>query len=610
MELIKHGKNVHQLRVQGNNFNIAMLSDLHWDNPKCDRDLLKRHLDYCLAKSIPIMLNGDTFCLMQGRGDRRSSKDDILPEHNNARYLDSIVETAVEWFSPYAHLITVVGYGNHECYREDTEVLTLDGWKNIKEIDLTDSVAVFDDKEIYYEFPNALVSKKADKLVHIEGSFTKQIVSGKHAVVLQDMTKINAEDIYRLSDKDLPHGRKVPNLFEEVIPLIDVLTAIVMDATLVDHSKYNEKHTKKRVQFKLSKPNKIEYIKSILDKNDIAYTFKEATKSGVNVLQPYYIRIYGDYARDLFTMLEGVKQLPKFFAKLTGVNFQTLINTLEQTDGHRDNENTITWNTTSKNDVDIIQEACVRNGYHFSYKTRENGSGFANGKTQYRCTISKEIVKDRNVKIKHEDFEGTVYCLNMPSGCFVTRIDGKVAYSGNTAIIKWQETDILRRFVDLLNATNHTNVQVGGYGGWIILNLVYPKSGMNMSCKIKYFHGSGGGGVVTKGAINLTRALEMCEDFDVFTMGHIHENASRNDVRECINHNGVTGYSSVQKELHLMITGTYKEEYGVGSGGWHVERGAPPKPLGGRILTFKGIRKHVDGQNRYFKFIDSHKFNL
>ena len=166
--------------------------------------------------------------------------------------MDSIVETAVEWFSPYAHLITVVGYGNHECYREDTEVLTLDGWKNIKEIDLTDSVAVFDDKEIYYEFPNALVSKKADKLVHIEGSFTKQIVSGKHAVVLQDMTKINAEDIYRLSAKDLPHGRKVPNLFEEVIPLIDVLTAIVMDATLVDHSKYNEKHTQKRVQFKLS----------------------------------------------------------------------------------------------------------------------------------------------------------------------------------------------------------------------------------------------------------------------------------------------------------------------------------------------------------------------
>jgi hypothetical protein len=34
----------------------------------------------------------------------------------------------------------------------------------------------------------------------------------------------------------------------------------------------------------------------------------------------------------------------------------------------------------------------------------------------------------------------------------------------------------------------------------------------------------------------LTRALELYEDFDVFTMGHIHENASRNDVRDMIYH--------------------------------------------------------------------------
>jgi hypothetical protein len=29
------------------------------------------------------------------------------------------------------------------------------------------------------------------------------------------------------------------------------------------------------------------------------------------------------------------------------------------------------------------------------------------------------------------------------------------------------------------------------------------------------------------------------------------------------------------------VVGTYKDEYGSGLGGWHIERGAPPKPLGG-----------------------------
>jgi hypothetical protein len=91
-----------------------MLSDIHWDNPKCDWIHLKRHLDYCVQENIPIMINGDFFCLMQGRGDKRSSKSDIRPEHNNSRYLDSVVETAVDWWSPYAHLLTVIGYGNHE----------------------------------------------------------------------------------------------------------------------------------------------------------------------------------------------------------------------------------------------------------------------------------------------------------------------------------------------------------------------------------------------------------------------------------------------------------------------------------------------------------------
>jgi len=223
MKLIKHGRNVHELNFDSKDVKIAFLSDVHWDNPKCDHELLKQHLDYCLKHDIKVFLNGDTFCLMQGRGDNRRNKSDIRPEHNNARYLDSIVETAVEWFLPYAHILTVIGYGNHE-----------------------------------------------------------------------------------------------------------------------------------------------------------------------------------------------------------------------------------------------------------------------------------------------------------------------------TGIIKYQETDILTRFVDLLNYRSGANVQTGGYGGWLIIN----------------------------------------------------------------------GYKSEQRPLHMMLTGTYKEEYGDGDHGWHVERGAPPKPLGGRILTIKMIRKQKDGVQSYYNKVDSHLFNI
>jgi hypothetical protein len=266
MQVIKHSRNIHELVVDGNEAQVAMLSDIHWDNPHCDWDLLSKHLDYCVKHNIPVMVNGDFFCLMQGRGDNRRNKSDIRPEHNNARYLDSIVETAVEWWSPYAHILTVLGYGNHE-----------------------------------------------------------------------------------------------------------------------------------------------------------------------------------------------------------------------------------------------------------------------------------------------------------------------------TAIIKFQETDLLQRFVDLLNYKNGSNVHTGGYGGWFFIRQNITTT-QRKCTKVKYFHGSGGGGVVTKGALNLTRALEMFEGMDVFTMGHIHENAARNDVREQVHTHPKSGHSVEHKRIHLMLTGTYKEEYQDGFSGWHVERGAPPKPLGGRIL--------------------------
>jgi hypothetical protein len=294
MNLIKHEKNIHELRVEGSSFRMGMFSDIHWDNPKCDWNLLKHDLDYCLKNEIPIMFNGDTFCLMQGAYDPRKMKGDIRPEHNNARYFDSIIETAVDFFLPYANLMTVVGYGNHE-----------------------------------------------------------------------------------------------------------------------------------------------------------------------------------------------------------------------------------------------------------------------------------------------------------------------------TSIIKRQETDVIQRFVTLLNYKAGSNVMTGGYGGWLIVNqLVKAKSNITQATKIKYFHGSSGGGIITRGAINLTRAMDLYEGYDVFTMGHIHENSARNDVRDNINFHPSKGYYFNHKQIHSMITGTYKEEYIDGLYGWHVERGAPMKPVGGRLLTIECGRDRSDNKDILVRNIDSMKFPL
>jgi hypothetical protein len=109
----KHTRNIHEVTCQSGQ-EFLLVSDLHWDNPHCDRGLLKNHLDEAVKRNAAIILNGDTYCCMGGKYDRRADKSLIRPEHNTDRYFDAIVDTSVEWFAPYAKNILLIGYGNHE----------------------------------------------------------------------------------------------------------------------------------------------------------------------------------------------------------------------------------------------------------------------------------------------------------------------------------------------------------------------------------------------------------------------------------------------------------------------------------------------------------------
>lgn len=288
----RHGNNIHEFRVYKEH-EFFLISDLHWDNPKCDRKLLKKHLDEAVKRNATILINGDFFCLMQGKGDKRGSKDDIRPEHNNGKYFDSIVQTAVDWFEPYAHHIGMIGYGNHE-----------------------------------------------------------------------------------------------------------------------------------------------------------------------------------------------------------------------------------------------------------------------------------------------------------------------------TGIIKYGETDILQRFVDLLNYKTGSEVQVGGYGGFVSVPITRKKDGRASTVfNIHYYHGTGGGGIVTKGVIQNNRTASFIRGVDMIWQGHVHEYYHHVDMVSRLDVNpGGTGIKIRQEKLHHLRTPCYKEEYKDGSKGWHVMRGAPPKPLGGVFLKLELIRDRTDGQDiSYIKAdINSH----
>ena len=114
----KHG-NVFELRFHdaaraGWEQYVLLASDQHWDNAKCDRELLKRHYDEAAEHGHPILSFGDALCAMQGKGDPRACYSELMGRHARASYFDTIVDDFIEWHRPYRGVYALHAAGNHE----------------------------------------------------------------------------------------------------------------------------------------------------------------------------------------------------------------------------------------------------------------------------------------------------------------------------------------------------------------------------------------------------------------------------------------------------------------------------------------------------------------
>lgn len=150
-----------------------------------------------------------------------------------------------------------------------------------------------------------------------------------------------------------------------------------------------------------------------------------------------------------------------------------------------------------------------------------------------------------------------------------------------TAVLEKHGVDLISNFVHRLNADHDGNAYAGGYGGWVVFRFHIQKT-VIVSRHLKYFHGSGGGGPVTRGVIQTNRMAVMYPDADIVFSGHTHDAWIMPIARERISQRGM----QFQDLSYHVRTPTYKDEYRAGEGGWHVERGGPPKPIGAMWLKF------------------------
>ncbi len=152
-----------------------------------------------------------------------------------------------------------------------------------------------------------------------------------------------------------------------------------------------------------------------------------------------------------------------------------------------------------------------------------------------------------------------------------------------TSILKRHETNLTERIVERLNQKSGDHkIHAGGFSGWVRFMLKYQSGKNSRSFNLFYHHGFGGGGPVTRGVIQTNRMAVYLPDAHFVYTGHTHDEWLVPIQRARLSSSG-RPYQDTQ--THLRTPG-YKDEYADGAGGWHIERGAPPKPVGAAWLRF------------------------
>ncbi len=153
------------------------------------------------------------------------------------------------------------------------------------------------------------------------------------------------------------------------------------------------------------------------------------------------------------------------------------------------------------------------------------------------------------------------------------------------SILKRHETDLTERTAERLRSKG-SPVITGTYSGFIRFSVL--TAGKTISRVMWYSHGSGGGGPMTHGVLNTRRRQSYLPDSDIVWSGHTHDSWSVRLAKASL-----TSQGSVRlDDVHHVSTPGYKDEWSP-LDGWHIERGAPPKPIGAAWLRLS-VRHHSE----------------
>lgn len=331
-----------------------------------------------------------------------------------------------------------------DCYSDDTEILTENGWKFFKDVTMNDKVASVDEKQnIIFTTPNKVMNYDYKGIMyHFTGKHNIDImVTPNHKMVLFCAEKKIPILNYEFAENTVLNHRKFltagyTNITgDKLSPYERLLIAFQADGS---YSSKKDSLTglpknknsiglkivnHEQIRFNFAKQRKIDRIAKIAE--DCGFEYKIADEPARKDQKTIYINVPLCYK--LFKTLNWVK--PETRSKEWLSDF---LDELSNWDATIRNNKRFCYTTTVEENVEPILTACVLSGRNYTYRIYKD-----NRKEHFSDvhTISIRLVNFINskaIKVNKINYDGKVYCVNVDTGMLMVRRNKKPIICGNS----------------------------------------------------------------------------------------------------------------------------------------------------------------------------------
>lgn len=348
-----------------------------------------------------------------------------------------------------------------------TEILTFNGWKKYGEFTRDDLIATLVDGKLVYEKPKEIYYYPDfnDKMYHISNSSINLDVTMKH--------RMWVSKLYGRSQKWQPYD------FEYAEDIIGKQRRYKKDAEwnapdyqfvlpkLVDGNKHTHEpihvdmnswitffgiwmaegwagEANRKVQIAVNKQRVKDALYPALQILGYEYTVSNEKLTISNIQLLRYMQTYSVGAPN--------KYLPEWCFKLSKTQSQLLVDSMQLGDGYYCKTTTASWYSTSSEILaDNFMQLCIHAGYasnKFKHieagknKVVINGRDVTNNndiwrlsviKTKTNPTVNHGHAKTQDSQQEYTyDYKGSVFCVEVSSGVFMVRSNGKSCWTGNS----------------------------------------------------------------------------------------------------------------------------------------------------------------------------------